>query len=76
MLTDTIKAIVRNGGSSRCSAVGKIEGRCFEVRGFEPVSGTLLFADMKISNQSHTACCSSELLATLSCFMFLCVFGA
>ena len=58
------------------SAIGKMDGRSSEGRGFEPESGALLFVDMKISNQHHAACCSSALLATLSSFMFLCVFGA
>ena len=58
----------------RYSAVGKMEDCYFEDRGFEAVSGNLRFVHIKISNQHHAACCSSSLLATLSCF-FSCVFG-
>ena len=38
------------------------------------MSGTFPFVDMKISNEHHAACWRA-LLATLSCFMFLCVWG-
>ena len=37
------------------------------------MSGTLLFVDMKISNQHNSACCSRAPLATLSRFIFPCV---
>ena len=57
---------------SRHSAVGKMEDGYSEGRGFEPVSGTLAFVGMKISNLQHAACCSGALLATLSRCMFLC----
>ena len=60
---------------SHNSAVGKMEDCYSDGRGFESVSGTLPFVDMKISNQHHAACCSRALLATLIRFMFLCVFG-
>ena len=39
------------------------------------MSGNLLFVEMKISNPPHAACCSRALLATLSRFIFLCVWG-
>ena len=42
-------------------------------RGFELVSGTLIFVDMKISDQHHLAGCSRALLATLSRPMFIIV---
>ena len=54
---------------SRYTAVGKMEDCYSEGRGFEPVSGTLAFVDMKISNKHHAACCSRELLATLIRFV-------
>ena len=60
---------------SRYSAVGKMEDCYSECRRFEHVSGTLAFVDMKISNQHHATCCSRALLATLSRFIFLCVWG-
>ena len=41
-----------------------------EVRGFEPLSGTLPLADIKISNQYHATCCAIARLATLSRFMY------
>ena len=47
--------IVRNGGISRYSAVGKMQDFYSEVQGFEHVSGTLAFVDMKISNQPNAA---------------------
>ena len=37
------------------------------------MSGTLLFVDIKISNQQRSACCLRALPATLSRFVFLCV---
>ena len=72
MFIDTIKAILRNICSGY-SAVGKMEDCYSEGRGFERVSGTLPFVDIKISKQHLVACCSRALLATLSCFVFLCV---
>ena len=41
-----------------------------EIRGFEPLSGTLPLADIKISNQYHATCCAIARLATLSRFMY------
>ena len=60
---------------SRYSSVGKMENCYSEGRGFEPVSGTLTFVDMKIYNQPHAACFLRAPLATLSRFMFLCAWG-
>ena len=57
------------------STVGQMKNCYSECRGFEPVSGTLIFVDIKISNKNNAACCSRALLATLSCFIFLCVWG-
>ena len=46
---------------SNYSAVGKMEECYSESRGFEQVSGTLLFVDMKIAHQHHATrvafCC-------------------
>ena len=39
------------------SAVGKMEDCYSEDRGFECVSGTFPFVDMKISNQRHVPVC-------------------
>ena len=60
---------------NRYSAVSKMEDCYSESRRFEPVSGALLFVEMKISNPPFAACFSRALLATLSRFTFLCVFG-
>ena len=56
---------------SRYCAVGTMNDCQSGGRGFELVSGTLIFVDMKTSNQHHSAGCSRALLATLSRSMFL-----
>ena len=61
---------------SRYSAVGNMGDCHSEGPRFEPVSGTFAFVDfvdIKISYQQQAACFSRALLATLSRFMFLCV---
>ena len=46
-----------------------------EDRGFEPVSGTLPLVDIIFFNQHYAACCARSLIATLSRFTFLYVWG-
>ena len=55
---------------SRYSAAGTMNDCQSGGRGFELVSGTLIFVDMKISGQHDSAGCSRALLATLSPSMF------
>ena len=49
---------------SRYSAVGKMEDCYSESGGFEPVSSTLPFVDMKSSNEHNAAWCLRALLVT------------
>ena len=58
MSINKIKATVRKCGCIGYSAVGKMEDYYSEVQGFEIVSATFPFVDMKISSQHHPAWCS------------------